>query len=282
MRICKVVFGNILRSKYRQSQSISLQLDGLDVLNLVVHLKAEKLTKRYGWNYALKDLSWEVAPGQVVALLGPNGAGKTTLLNALSGSIRLDGGRVLFNGEPYTPGRTDLRQRFVFIPDFPPVPRHWSPIRFIGTVLKLYGSRLEGVEGRVFDLLGELELLDVARWSFRQLSRGQIYKAALAGFIAADPELWLVDEPFASGMDPRGLNCFKRYAKEAAARGGTIIFTTQIIEVAEQCATRICVINKGEVRADATTEELVKDTAYEQLLAELHETASQSGGVDSR
>src|SRR5258708_3797625 len=113
-----------------------------------MHLKAENLIKKYGWSVALKDLSWEVAPGQVVALLGPNGAGKTTLLNALSGSIRLDGGRVLFDEQHYTPGRKDLRRRFVFIPDFPPVPRHWSPIRFIGTVLKLYGAGIDGLEQR--------------------------------------------------------------------------------------------------------------------------------------
>ena len=241
-----------------------------------MHLKAENLIKKFGWTAALNGLSWEAAPGQVIALLGPNGAGKTTLLNALSGSIRLDSGRVLVDGEEYTPGRGDLRRRFVFIPDFPPVPRHWTPVRFIGTVLKLYGVRTEGQENRVFQILSELELLDVAQWRFRQLSRGQIYKAALAGFIAADPELWLVDEPFASGMDPRGLNCFKKYASNAAARGRTIIFTTQIIEVAEQCATRICVINKGQIRADATTSDLVRDAAYENLLSELHETAAQA------
>jgi ABC-2 type transport system ATP-binding protein len=96
--------------------------------------------------------------------------------------------------------------------------------------------------------------------------------------LIADPELWFVDEPFASGMDPRGLNTFKQYARSAAARGHTIVFTTQIIEVAEQVADRICVINKGQVKADATPAELSRDTAYEQLLAELHETPQAQPG----
>lgn len=212
-----------------------------------MRIRAERLTKKFGWVTALDDITWEIQPGQIVAILGPNGAGKTTLLNALSGSILLASGQVFFDEELYTPGRSDLRKRFAFIPDIPPVPPHWTPLRFIGTTLKLYGVASPGVDDRVKDLLGQLDLLEVAGWRFRQLSRGQTYKAVLAAFLAADPELWLVDEPFASGMDPRGLNCFKQYARAATERGRTIIFTTQIIEVAEQFADRICILNKGRI-----------------------------------
>lgn len=238
-----------------------------------MRLKAENLRKKYGWAVALDDLSWEAAPGQVIALLGPNGAGKSTFLNALAGCIRLDGGRVLFDGEAYTPDREDLRRRFAFLPDFPPVPPGWTPVRFIGSLLKLYGLPVLDLQERVVKILTDLDLLGVAQWKFRQLSRGQAYKAVLAGFLAADPELWLVDEPFASGMDPRGLNAFKEYAREAVTRGRTILFTTQIIEVAEQISDRICVLNRGRIVADATPTELCEGSKYENLLAELHETA---------
>jgi ABC-type multidrug transport system ATPase subunit len=214
-----------------------------------MRIRAERLSKKFGWVTALNDVSWEIQPGQIVAILGPNGAGKTTLLNALSGSILLDSGQVFFDDHLYTPGREDLRKRFAFIPDIPPVPPHWTPLRFIGTALKLYGATGVNEDQRVKDLLVQLDLLEVAGWRFRQLSRGQTYKAVLAGFLAADPEVWLVDEPFASGMDPRGLNCFKQYARAAAARGRTIIFTTQIIEVAEQLAHHICILNKGRIEA---------------------------------
>src|SRR4051812_16295365 len=201
-----------------------------------MHLKAESLTKKFGWVTALDGLSWEVAPGQVVAILGPNGSGKTTLLNALAGCMLLDSGRVLMDGQPFTPTRADLRRRFAFIPDIPPLPGDWSPLRFIGTTLKLYEVTEDGAESRVVELLRKLNLLGVAQWKFRQLSRGQQYKAILAAFLAADPELWLVDEPFSSGMDPSGLHCFKEYARQAASRGHTIIFTTQLVEAAERFA----------------------------------------------
>ena len=116
-----------------------------------------------------------------------------------------------------------------------------------------------------------LDLLPVALWKFRRLSRGQVYKAVLAAFLAADPEVWLVDEPFASGMDPRGLNCFKEYAREAAARGHTIIFTTQIVEVAERFAQRVCVLDRGQIKACAEAASLRESSALTALVTHLRE-----------
>lgn len=236
-----------------------------------MHLRAETLVKKYGWVTALNGVSLDIEPGQIVAVLGPNAAGKTTLLNALAGLIPLDSGRVLMDGQLYTPGSSELRRRFAFLPDTPPVPTGWSPLRMIGTTLKLYETATQGLEDRVVELLERLDLLEVARWKFRQLSRGQIYKSVLAGFLAADPELWLVDEPFASGMDPRGLGCFKDYARSATRRGRTIVYTTQIIEVAEQFADRICVMDRGRIKAYEEPAKLRGESALETLLTQLRE-----------
>ena len=241
-------------------------------LNELVHVQARELVKQFGWIKALDGLSWEIEPGQIVAILGPNGAGKTTLMNALSGSILLDGGAVLFDGQVFTPDRVDLRKRFAFLPDLPPVPGGWTPLRFIGATLKLYGRAEPDLEERVMGLLKDLDLLGVARWRFRQLSRGQVYKAVLAAFVVADPEVWFVDEPFASGMDPRGLNCFKHYATAAAKRGHTVLFTTQIIEVAKALAHQICVLDRGRIQICAVPQRLESDPAFEGLLTQLRET----------
>jgi ABC-type multidrug transport system ATPase subunit len=246
-----------------------------------MRIQAEGLRKFYGSIPALNNVSWQAEPGQIIALLGANGAGKSTLLNALAGVLRLDAGRVLFDGEMFVPSRGDLRRRFALLPDLPPVPPHWTPIRFIGTTLKLYGAQSENMRERIIQLLTQLDLLAVAQWSFRQLSRGQVYKSVLAAFIAADPEVWFVDEPFASGMDPRGLNAFKAHAREASKRGRTLIYSTQIIEVAEQFSDRICVVSKGSIVADATPEELCAGTRYEELLADLHETPGHPPSGDA-
>jgi ABC-2 type transport system ATP-binding protein len=213
----------------------------------------------------------EIEPGAIVAVLGANGAGKTTLLNVLGGWIRPESGQVLFDGESNTPGRDDFRRRFAFLPDVPPVPGNWTPLRFIGTTLKLYERPSTDLEERVIRLLEELDLQGLARWPFRRLSRGQIYKSILAAFLAADPEAWFLDEPFASGMDPRGLNRLKDYAWEASKRGHTILYTTQIVEVAEQFATRICVLDQGKVRAYEEPAVLQGKSGLEGLLGQLHE-----------
>jgi ABC-type multidrug transport system ATPase subunit len=92
-------------------------------------------------------------------------------------------------------------------------------------------------------------LLPLAECPFRTLSRGQKFKAALVALIVLDPEVWLLDEPFAAGMDPQGHAVFRRYANKAAGRGRTIIYTTQLLELAEQFSDRVLVFDHGKVHA---------------------------------
>jgi ABC-2 type transport system ATP-binding protein len=233
------------------------------------------LVKKFGWVTALDGVSWEIEPGQIVAVLGSNGAGKTTLLEALAGVAPPDSGQVLMDGEPYRPDRDDLRRRFAYIPDIPPAPASWTPLRFISTLLKLYQTPTEGLQERVVELLEDMDLLGVARWQLGRLSRGQKYKSILAGFLAADPEVWFIDEPFSSGMDPRGLDTFKHYAREAAARGRTIVFTTQLIELAAHFSHRVCVLDRGKIQAYTTSAEIRESPAFADLVTEKPGGAAQ-------
>ena len=88
------------------------------------------------------------------------------------------------------------------------------------------------------------------------LSRGQQYKTALTAMIALDRELWLLDEPFASGMDPLGINAFKRHARHASKRGKTIVYTTQILEIVESFSDQVLVLNAGELVAAGSLDEV--------------------------
>lgn len=212
-------------------------------------IELEGVTKKYGSFLALSDVSMQIAPGQLVAFLGPNGAGKTTLLRCLAGIIAPTRGRVLYDGGLFERGRMDLRKRLCFLPDFPLVFEQWPVLRHIGMVLRLYQADREGIEEQVIELLSEFELLPLAEKPFNQLSRGQRYKAALTAMIAADPELWLVDEPFASGMDPHGISAFKRRSREAIARGRTVIYSTQILDAAERFSDKVGIIYRGSLVA---------------------------------
>ena len=134
------------------------------------------------------------------------------------------------------------------------------------------------MEERVLELLQDFDLLPLALRPVNSLSRGQAYKTALVALLAVDPELWLLDEPFASGMDPQGIDAFKRHARAAANRGRTIIYSTQLLDVAERFSDRVCVINKGELHAFDTLANLRiaaldKDNVLEEMFRRLRETS---------
>ncbi len=234
------------------------------------------VSKRYKRVVALNKVTLEIAPGQIVAVLGSNGAGKTTLLRCLAAIASPDDGDIYYDDQPLRRDRLDLRRRFFFLPDFPSVFWGQSILRNLGIVLRLYEADQSGVEEKVLELLREFDLVPHAATPIEFLSRGQTYKAALAGLIAVNPEVWLLDEPFASGMDPQGINVFKSSAREAVKNGATIIYTTQLLDLAERFADRICVLHDGELRAFDTVANLrsqvgTGDNFLEDLFRKLRE-----------
>jgi|SRR6185503_6668354 len=219
-------------------------------------IETRSLTKRYGSLRALDRVSLEIEPGQIVALLGPNGAGKSTLLRCLAGLVGLDHGAVYYDDQLLQRNRLDLRRRLCFLPDFPALFPHATVLRNLSIFLRLFETPQQGIEDKVLALLRDFDLLPLAEMPIFTLSRGQTYKAALIALLAVDPEVWFLDEPFASGMDPHGINAFKRHARAAVARGHTIVYSTQLLDLAERFSDRICLIHQGEVRAFDTLDRL--------------------------
>jgi len=241
-----------------------------------MRISLDTVTRSYGSFVALDAVSLEFEPGQIVALLGPNGAGKTTLLRALGGVLPPDRGRVLIDGETRTRARVDMRRRMGFVPDAPLAYPEMTVLRHIGMVLRLYEADGPGADDRVVELLRDFELLPLIDLPFNTLSRGQAYKASLVAVLASRPDAWLLDEPFASGMDPDGIIALKRRMREAAARGCTVIYTTQILEIAEGCSDRVCILDRGVVRAFDSVARLsetpgAKGSVLEELFRRLRE-----------
>ena len=232
--------------------------------------------KAYQSVWALNNVSLEIEPGQIVSLLGANGAGKSTLLRCLAGLAAPDRGAIFLDGDEFRRDRLDLRSRIYVMLDFPFLFWEHSVIRNIAMILRLYDADGAGAEARVLQLLRDFDLLPLALRPVGSLSRGQLYKAGLTALLAADCEVWLLDEPFASGMDPHGIDVFKRHAREAVARGKTIIYTTQILDIAERFSDRVCLIHKGEIRAFDSLEKLRlqatdKDNVLQEMFRQLRE-----------
>jgi ABC-type multidrug transport system ATPase subunit len=212
-----------------------------------MNIRLDKLSKRYSRIPVLDQLSLDLPAGQILAVLGPNGAGKTTLLRCLAGVVVPHSGAVVYDGVPFFRGNLAVRKKLFFLPDFPLAFGDMTVLKHIAMCLELYDATEKADPARVTNLLDAFDMLALAETRLATLSRGQIYKAALCAFLAVDPELWILDEPFASGVDPSGLLQFREEARAAAARGRTIIYTTQILEIADKFADKICILDRGRV-----------------------------------
>jgi ABC-type multidrug transport system ATPase subunit len=238
-------------------------------------LSLEQLTKSFDGKKVLRSISTVLQPGKIIALLGMNGAGKSTLLRCLTGLTSPTDGRILIDGELLQRDRVDLRRRLMFLPDFPSVAAHGTPLQCIATHLKLWEADRPGVEDKVADVMHRLQIASLADDPIASMSRGQSYKVALTCLIAVDPELWLLDEPFASGMDPMGITTFCEEASNSVReRNRLVIYSTQLVEQACAFSDQVALIADGALTLLDTERDLNRDP--KQLAAKIKQTVIQA------
>lgn len=212
-----------------------------------MHIELQRVLKTYGKTRALDAADLNVPPSSIVAVLGENGAGKSTLLRLLAGVSAPEGGSVRLDGHVLHRERLDLRARMLFTPDTPLLFAEQTVARNIAMYRGIYKIPLDRDEERLREWLRLTGVAEMMEKRVHTLSRGQVWKTALACVAAVMPELWLVDEPFASGMDALGLSAFRRLARHLVEMGGSVIYTTQMVELAAGLADHICVLKQGEV-----------------------------------
>ncbi len=213
---------------------------------LFMHVELQNVSKTFGRTRALREFDLNIPPSSIVALLGENGAGKSTLLRVLAGLCAPDSGVIRYDGHIFSRENMPLRRRLYFTTDMPLLFPDQSVARNIATFAALYQKPTVGREEFLSHWLEETGAAALMKRTVARLSRGQIWKAGLGCVAAVEPELWLVDEPFASGMDALGMGAFRRLAKHLAAQGGTVIYTTQMVEMAADFSDHVCVIREGK------------------------------------
>lgn len=229
-------------------------------------LEIRNATKRYSSTYALHQYSASFAAGELVAILGLNGAGKSTLLRALTGGIGLNEGGVYINGKCFDGENLEMRRSFVYIPDTPPLLADETVFRNISIFLTQYlKTEEEHIGERVIELLEEFEVIQKANTKIEKLSRGEAYKVGLVILAAINPQLWILDEPFASGMDANGIRLFRKLSRQAVKEGKSVIYTTQLVDLAEKFSDKIYIINRG-INYLETTAERLRDHVDEDML----------------
>lgn len=215
-----------------------------------------QVTKQFAEKSVLSAIDLVLNPGQVVALIGLNGAGKTTLLRCIAGVLTPSAGSIRWNERDALRDDMEVHRQVMFLPDNPLLLEPETVIENIMVMLRAYGRDARVTDAQVIDVLRELDLLEHAVTVVSNLSRGQRYKVKLAALMLIKPELWLLDEPFASGMDPQGIHSLRQHARRAVADGACVVYSTQIIEIAERFCDRLLVIDRSRLVQEFSSDEL--------------------------
>ncbi|PVX23752.1 MAG: 3-dehydroquinate dehydratase [Candidatus Bathyarchaeum sp.] len=222
-------------------------------------IEASELTKQFGSVQALTGLNFSVMPGEIYGLLGPNGAGKTTTIKAIIGLIEPTSGSVKVGGFDPTTNPIEVKSKIGYVAEKPILYDSLSAhdfLEFVASIRKIDQTQVN----RMLSHLGEA--LDMAKYfdaPIATLSTGMKQKVALIASIVHQPPVLLLDEPL-SGLDAKSSRIVKELLLLHAKNGGAVLFSTHIMEVAENLCTRIGIIYQGKVIAEGTLDQLKTKT----------------------
>jgi len=242
-------------------------------------IEVTELTKRYSGVLAVDRLNLSIPSGEVFGFLGPNGAGKTTTIRMLMGLLEPTAGGVSLGGYDLAREPEAAKQLCGFVPDRPHVYDKLTGREFLEFVAGLYRVPAQEVPTRLSDLL---VLFDLDEWRAELVetySHGMKQRLVMAAALIHRPRILIVDEPMV-GMDPRGARLLKRIFRQLAEHGVTVFMSTHSLEVAEEVADRVGIINEGRLIACGTIEELRQQSGnpIEDRLEEIF--LSLTGGED--
>jgi len=224
-------------------------------------LEIQRLSRSYRGIPAIRDVSFAVRPGEIVGFLGPNGAGKSTTVKIITGLLRPNDGRVLFNSEDIHADLVAWRAILGYIPEEAHLYNWMSALEYLQLV-----GRLRGMSERLIRQKAEalLQLLDLESWRFSPMSiysKGMRQRVLMAAALMHDPRMLVFDEPL-SGLDVLSARLFRDLLRELATAGKAVLYISHVLEIVEQLCDRVIVIAQGSIVADAPPAEL---TALMQL-----------------
>jgi ABC-2 type transport system ATP-binding protein len=216
-------------------------------------MQAAGVTKRYGEQRALADISFAVNAGEVLGLIGPNGAGKTTLLEAIAGLVPVDSGRILWRGTP--PALPHRRDFMFYLPDGL---RPWSD-EYVASVIEFFAAAHGRPASITADAIGALGLAPVLRKRVGALSKGYARRLMLALALITPQPLLLMDEPF-DGFDLRQTREIMGVVRDVARSGRTLVLAIHQLIDAERVCDRFVLLADGRVRGIGTLADLRAQT----------------------
>jgi ABC-2 type transport system ATP-binding protein len=216
-------------------------------------IKLIDLTKNYGKLTAVNKINLEVAQGQIFGFLGPNGAGKTTTIKMMAGLLQPTQGSILINGHDVIKEPIKAKSVIGFIPDRPFLYEKLTAAEFMRFVAELY--EMKDSNQRISELLQLFGLPEWANELVENFSHGMKQRLVMASALLHHPKVLVVDEPMV-GLDPRGARLVKDIFRDLASKGVTVFMSTHTLEIVDQMCTRVAIINKGDIIAEGSVEDL--------------------------
>jgi ABC-2 type transport system ATP-binding protein len=219
-------------------------------------IEIRALRKTYGDKVALRELNLSIKDGEIFAFLGPNGAGKTTTIKVITGLLRPTSGSVSVAGYDLATEGLQARALMSYVPDEPYLYEKLTAREFIRMMGDLYGMTPDRIEARMKELAATFEIEEFMDTLTESYSHGMKQRAVIAAALLHEPRLLVVDE-MTVGLDPRSVRTVKDTLRRLAREHGmTVFMSTHTLSVAEELADRVGILNRGELVALGSVDEI--------------------------
>ena len=217
-------------------------------------IEVRGLTKTYGAERAVDDISFEVKKGEVLGFLGPNGAGKTTTMKVLTCYLPPSAGTVVVDGLDVRSESLNIRRRIGYLPEHTPLYQDMTTYDYLTFVAEMRGVAAKEVAGRIAKMAAVCGLGSVLSKRIEALSKGYRQRVGLAQAMIHDPDIVILDEP-TSGLDPNQIVEIRELIKGIGIEK-TVILSTHILPEVQASCDRVLIIHKGKLVADGTPDDL--------------------------
>lgn len=220
------------------------------------------VTKVYGDKKALDNLSLTIKEGEIFGFLGHNGAGKSTTIKSLVSIIEPTNGEILFDGKNMKEDRLGIKKKIAYVPDSPDMFLQLTANEYWDLISAAY--ELKGQEQRRQELIELFDLVGHEDETLESFSHGMRQKTIIIGALLPDPDIWILDEPL-QGLDPQAAFDLKEMIKRHAEKGKTVIFSTHVLDTAQQLCDELAILKKGELIYNGSVDNLLQDYPNESL-----------------
>ena len=202
---------------------------------------------------AVDDVSFNIKAGEIVGFAGPNGAGKTTVIKMLTGILQPTEGTAVINGYDIGKDPINAKKSFAYIADNPDILIQLTGLEYLNFIADMYEVPEDMRKEKIDTLSERFGMKDELGTQMREYSHGMRQKLMVISTLIHNPPAWILDEPM-TGLDPSAAVELKQMMREHARAGNAVLFSTHVLEVAEQLCDRILIINNGKIVTEGTLE----------------------------